>query len=89
MGFYFHVGEAFRQGPEDLLTLHPRDRGSEAVVDAGAESDMGIGPAGDVHRVRVVELLGVAVGRWDDPPDPVILLDGLAADEEIYQAACN
>ena len=40
---------------------------------------MGVGPAGHIHHIGAGELVGVAVGRGNEPADAVILVDELAA----------
>ena len=67
--------EAFGEGLQGLLTLNPNQGGAQAVVDASAEGHVGIGPAGNVEVVGVLELAGVPVGRGDEPADTLVLLD--------------
>ena len=48
-------------------------------MNAGAEGDVWVGPARDVHFVGSIELVGVAVGRGNEPAEAVVLLDELAS----------
>jgi hypothetical protein len=49
--------------------------GTHAVVDAGAEREMAIPRTIDPERVRVVELVGIAVGAGEEPRYSGLALD--------------
>ena len=78
MGLDVQVRVTFRERSEYLLAFDSSDSCAKTVVDTGPKRHVGVGPAGDVHHVWIIEFVGVTVGRRDDPPNPVVLLDGLS-----------
>ena len=65
---------------EDLLELHAREVGAEAVVLAVAERHVVVGRAADVEALRLGEHVLVAVRRRIPEDQLRVLLDLLAAD---------
>src|SRR5882757_3392163 len=58
-----HFWKPLQHLVEGDLHFHPRQRRTEAEMDAVAEGKMRIGAAGDVEGLGIVELGGIAVRR--------------------------
>src|SRR6516164_6146987 len=54
-------------------------------MNARAESDVLVRPAGDVERVWVLEHVGVTIGRGNEPADTVVLFQHLAPHLDILR----
>src|SRR6516165_4672343 len=54
-------------------------------MNARAESDVLVRPAGDIELVRVFEHVGVAIGRGNEPADTVVLFQQLAPHLDILR----
>src|SRR5436190_1875358 len=86
-GFEPEVGEAVEQRAQPDLALHPRERGTEAVVASGGEGDVVASVrAADVERARVLEDIGVAVGAGQQGGDNFAVPDGYAGDDGVRRA---
>src|SRR6187455_403237 len=61
-----HPGEAFEERSERRLQLEAPERRAETEMDPGAEAQMRVRCSPEVHAIRLVEDLRVAVGRSED-----------------------
>ena len=74
------VGQAAQHFVHADAGFQARDVGAQAMVRAGAESQVAVGLAADVELVRPLERFLVAVGRSPAHEHPLALADRLAAD---------
>src|SRR5579875_1872143 len=80
---YAQVGEALCQGQERLLRFEAGQRRAQADVNALAESDVRVWPAGDIEPVWIGELRRVVIGSAEDEQDAIALPYLLIANREI------
>ena len=72
------VEKPAEQGVEGDLPLHPGQRGTDAVVDAPAETEGCVVGAPEIEPVRVLETVRIAVGRTLEHHDAVTAGERLA-----------
>ena len=76
------VGEALGEGGEQFVGLDQGERLAEAEVRANAEGEdvTGVGLAGDVETVGIIEQLGISMRRSDVDEDGIARLKAPTAD---------
>src|SRR6202011_2978635 len=78
--------EAADQRADSDLRLQPRQRSSQAEVDATAERQVGVGLTAQVEALRVAELCLVTVGRAEQGDEHVSGFDLLTTHLEVRRS---
>ncbi len=81
-----HCRKSSQDGPDRDLSLEPRERAAQAVVDPGAERQMPRLVSPEVQPVGLVEARGVAVRRPEETEDEAPLRDRNASDLGVHAA---